>query len=245
MIFLINSLIKLSDHTESHDPDIEREVLEPPVMMENPFGANSPFGNFQAGDQQLPNIDIFQLLNSMQQSQGGGGGFDFDDNPNQQIPNLAGLFASPLFNQQSSQQQQSQQTIPDSKLVKFLKTKLHIVFISMLIYFLYATNQQQYSNNNVFLYLLVWEVAEILLLKSYESKNPFIGFVFVMGGVSQHKINSFLKIIQTMNKILKDVAIFVFIFVITHIGYNYFTFGKGLTEILNENQPQEEIFYRI
>lgn len=190
------------------DPDLERENYEEIVQPSQIFQSFGNFSSIPGGSSEGP--DIFQLLNSFQNGSGSsfGAGFAASTSPPTQQP-----------------------IKPETPLVKILKTKVHIVFMAITVYLLFATNNQFYTSHNVFLLLLIWEMAEVLLLKTYEQKTNLIGMVFLLGGVQQRHTTAFFKIFQTLHKILKDVAIFIFFFVGCHILWEKFYFGKNFEVI--------------
>lgn len=153
----------------------------------------------------VPNSDIFELLNTFSKS---------DQNGN--------------ISNNRTQTRQS-----DSTLVKIIKTKIHILFMSVIVYILIMTNRDEYIGSNIFLVLLTWEMVEVFLLKTYENKNNFIGIIFLLGGISQKYSQIIIKVVETLNKLLKDVAIFAFFFVVTHLFWNYYVLKNNLKTILN------------
>lgn len=191
------------------DPDLERENYEEIVQPSQIFQSFGNFSSTRGGSAEGP--DIFQLLNSFQNGSGStfGAGFSAPTSPTTPQPNK-----------------------PETPLVKFLKTKVHIVIMAISVYLLFATNNQFYTSHNVFLLLLIWEMAEVFLLKTYEKKTNLIGMVFLLGGVQQRHTTAFFKIFETLHKILKDVAIFIFFFVGSHILWEKFYFGKNFEVIL-------------
>ena len=96
--------------------------------------------------------------------------------------------------------------------VKVLKTKVPIALISIITYILIATNNSIISSN-VFILFLFWELIEVSLhLKYKQSKPNFLLIAFLSPQMERS-----LKIARTLYKVLRDVAIFMFFFVLTHI----------------------------
>lgn len=157
----------------------------------------------------VPNSDIFELLNTFSRP---------DQNGN-------------ISNMSRNNHPQSRQT--DSTLVKIIKSKIHILFMSVIIYILVMTNRDKYIGSNIFLVLLTWEIVEVFLLKTYENRNNFIGIIFLLGGISQKYSQIIIKVVETVNKLFKDVAIFAFFFVSTHLFWNYYVLNNNLKTILN------------
>ena len=102
------------------------------------------------------------------------------------------------------------------------------------VYLLFALDCASYVGSNVFIVLLAWEIVEVFALKTYETKSSFLtSILFLLGGVPQHYTEIILKFVQTFNKILKDVAIFLFFFVFVHIFWNVYVLNHELKDVLN------------
>lgn len=60
----------------------------------------------------------------------------------------------------------------------------------------------------------------MFILKQYENKSgSLLSIVFMFSGISPAKLNVFMKWFQIINRVLRDVAIFIFFFVLSHICY--------------------------
>lgn len=123
--------------------------------------------------------------------------------------------------------------VPDSTLVKFLRTKIHIALMGIIVYLVFATERQHLIGGNVFILLLGWEVVEVFLLKTYQPKSSFLDVVFLLGGIPNKYSQMIVKFVQTLNKVLKDVAFFVFFFVLTHLVWSVLVLGIDLDHVLN------------
>lgn len=180
------------------------------IHMLNSLNAQQPMGNGElppgfgaafGGGQLPPNLaDLF----------GAGAAGDF--------PGFAGLpgfdSTNPLF---ANMSKESQTQVPDTPLRKFLKTKLHIALMGLLSYVIITLGDFKCS---VFLVFLLWEIAEMFILRQHETnQHPMINIVFMFLGISPTKINVLLKWVQLLNKVLRDVAIFLFVFVSSHVAY--------------------------
>lgn len=151
-----------------------------------------------------PDFDIFQILNNLKQTQ-----------PNGQSPSAA-----------------PNQMPYTSKTTKFLRTKIHFAVLAMLTYVMVATNTLIVGN--IFLMFLLWEAAEVFLLKTYEvNKTSFLGILFMLGGIPSIHRTAIIKFMETAVKILNDVAVFVFYFVISHILWKMFMLGSTFDGITN------------
>lgn len=165
-----------------------------------------------------------ELLNSLQGTEGGmpngpfgAGGMNDFAAFSTAFGSSGNMQADPLFASLFGAQQQQQQTPkpPDSFLTKILKSKIHIAFLAILTYIL--INVAPFTSN-VFLLFLLWEIVEMFILKEHETNsNGLVSAMCLMAGMSPVKLNIFLKWIQLINKVLRDIAIFLFFFIISYI----------------------------
>ncbi|XP_053696190.1 uncharacterized protein LOC128743612 [Sabethes cyaneus] len=123
--------------------------------------------------------------------------------------------------------------VPDSTLIRFLRTKIHIALMGVLVYLLFATDRQHLIGGNVFVLLLGWELMEVFLLKTYQPKASFLDVVFLLGGIPKKYSQMIVKFAQTINKVLKDVAFFMFFFVLSHLVWSVLVLGIEIGYVLN------------
>lgn len=131
-----------------------------------------------------------------------------------------------------SGQQEQQPMKPPSKMSQFLRTKVHYMLMGVIVSLLYVTENEWMIGNSVFLPLFCWEAIEVFLLKTYETKLNFLGIIFMFFGVDQRYVQIITKILETLNKIFKDFACFMWFFVVTHLVWGYFVDQKAWNEIL-------------
>ncbi|XP_055544583.1 uncharacterized protein LOC129729786 isoform X2 [Wyeomyia smithii] len=131
--------------------------------------------------------------------------------------------------------------VPDSTLVKILRTKIHIALMGIMVYLLFATERQHLIGGNVFILLLGWEVLEVFLLKTYQPKGSFLDVIFLLGGISNKYSQMIVKFAQTLNKVLKDVAFFVFFFVVTHLVWSVLVLGIEVNFVLNYDSLESSV----
>lgn len=200
------------------DPEDERDVFVPQSMPNVPsqippefFGMNGGPNAFNEQQQ------FFELFNTLQQQQGGPSLFSNmnDMNAFAQFSSFGGGDGPNPFAPNTDDSEKP----PESRLSKFLKTKIHIGLLSIFTYLLIVLAP---FHCNVFLIFLLWEITEILLLRQHQtSSGGFVNVVFMLGGVSPNKVNVVMKWIQLVNKVLRDVAIFIFFFVLSHLVFVY------------------------
>lgn len=106
--------------------------------------------------------------------------------------------------------------------------------MGIVVQLLYATENQWLIGDNVLMPLLLWEIVEVFLLRTYVSKINFLGIIFVFLGVSQHWIRITTKIIETLLKIFKDVACFMWCFLVMHILWTKLILAEDLVTAENE-----------
>lgn len=159
----------------------------------------------------LDSPDIFELMKAMQ-----------GNNP---------TFAQPT--------QPAAPPIPETFFSKFIKSKAPIVLIALTVYLLFAVQLEYFVAGAVFSSLIVWELFEFFLMtfviKEPVQQNPLINLVIIFSGVSQQKSQFILKLLGLGNKIIKDIAIFMFTFVMIHLAWSYLIAGESLTEILDKD----------
>lgn len=201
------------------DPEDERDVYQQPEL--------SPFVSGVGFPPAAANGDIFSLLNTLSQAQPNG------------FP--GGLGGMPFGGASESSAAPSRPPVPETRLVKFLRTKIHIALMAIVIYMLFATGRQNWIGGSVFILLLGWETVEVLLLKSYEPRASFLDVVFLLGGISKRYSQIIIKMAQTINKVLKDVAFFVFFFVVTHLLWSRLALGIELSYVLGYDQLDQPV----
>ncbi|GAB0093269.1 uncharacterized protein DMENIID0001_083480 [Sergentomyia squamirostris] len=123
---------------------------------------------------------------------------------------------------------------PPGLIQRFLRTKIHIVLISIAVYMIFATGNEHIVSGNVFLALLLWELAEVLILRTYQTRSSFAVILYLIGRIPEEYTSSAIKIFETINKVLQDVAVFTFFFVLTHLSWHKFILGSDLKTLLNQ-----------
>lgn len=211
------------------DPEIERDVYVPRASPFPPELIGETDGMNAFDDQR----QFFELLSTMQQQSAG----QSSTNTNSfaafaQFGNLdGGGSPNPFFANENPK-------VPETRLQKFLNTKIHIALLAVLTYLL---NYLAPFHWNVFLIFLAWEIAEIFILRQHESNpNGMINVLFMFAGISPNKINIALKWIQLLNKVLRDVALFMFFFVLSHVFHAYCT-GTSLVPLITTNKQSQNL----
>lgn len=213
------------------DPEIERDVYVPQMPLFPPKLAGSDRLNSFDDPKQL-----FDLINSMQQnggqpSPGASNFFAFS-----QFGNLDGSAGpNPFF----ANMNQSPK-VPETRLKKALDTKLHIGLLAVATYLLITMSSFHW---NAFLIFLVWEIAEIFIVRQHESNpNGIVNILLMLVGISSTKLNIVLKWIQLLNKVLRDVALFMFFFVLSHFVHVYLL-GLSLVPLTENADPSPNVVY--
>ncbi|XP_055596792.1 uncharacterized protein LOC129746890 [Uranotaenia lowii] len=226
-----NRLTKITGREHDEPPSEDFTVKPPDVIYPDPELERDVF---ERTEPLLANInpnneDIFALLNTLSQAQGNGaipegGGLGI----------LGGGGANPF-----GSNSQTTAPVPATRLVRFLRTKIHIALMATVVYLLFATGRQDLIGGNVFILLLGWEMIEVFLLRTYEQKGSMLNILFMLGGISQQYSQMIIKFTQTVSKIMKDVAIFVFFFVLTHLIWSWLVLGIEFRYILGYEQLEQ------
>lgn len=194
------------------DPEIERDVYIPQsTPLSTEFHRDA--GGIDAFDDQK---QFFELFNSIQQHQDAG-------NVNANTFAAFAQFGSfdgqnPFFGNINEHENPN---VPETKLRKLINSKIHIGIMAI---FTYLFISKAPFHWNIFLIFLIWEIAEIFTLRQYESNtNGIVNVLFVLASMSPTKVNIVLKWVQLLNKVLRDVALFMFFFILAHVFRSYMT----------------------
>lgn len=156
--------------------------------------------------------DIFELLKTMQ-----GGSAAFAQSP----------------------QQPQAPPVPQTPFSKFIRSKIPIVLIALIVYMLFALDLDFVVGGSVFSSLIAWEVFEFVVT-SFVIKEPvqqggILNILFAFGGFSQQRTQMILKLLGLFNKIIRDIAIFMVIFVTIHLAWSFLVVGESLSQILDKD----------
>lgn len=212
------------------DPEIERDVYVPPTTT-------TPFPPVDGFSDQKQFLELFNSLNQQQQNQQNTGNAGINANSFAAFAQFGSNFdgnATPNMFFGNLNNSESPKVPPETPLQKFFNTKIHIALLAILTYSFILLAPFHW---NVFLVFLAWEVAEIFILRQHEStSNGIVNVLFVLAGVSPTKMNVLLKWIQLLNKVLRDVALFMFVFIIMHMCRAYWC-GIGLVQLSESPEP--------
>ncbi|XP_058449724.1 uncharacterized protein LOC131429547 [Malaya genurostris] len=219
-----NRLSKITGREHNEPVTDDRTVKPPEVIYPDPEDERDVYQRPHfPPDAGLPlaNGDIFSLLSTLQQAQSNGGisGVDtaYSGGPTNDVP-----------------------AVPESRFLTFLRTKIHIALMGIAVYLMFATDQRYLIGGNVFILLLSWELVEVFLLKSHEPKSSFLDIVLLLGGISNKYSRIMMKIAQTVNKVLKDVAFFIFFFVLTHLVWSRMVLGIEFNYVLGYDRLESD-----
>lgn len=157
--------------------------------------------------------DIFEILKTMQ---GANGGQPFGQSAQHQSPPR-----------------------PESPVSKLMRSKIPIVLLALIVYALFATNLEFLVGGAVFSSLIAWEIFEFFItsfvIKQPTQQGGLVNMLFIFGGVNQEKAQIILRLFGLANKVLRDIAIFLYTFVMLHLGWSFLVVGESLTEILDKD----------
>lgn len=129
--------------------------------------------------------------------------------------------------------------IPESPFSKFISSKIPILILALIVYVLFALDLQFVLGGTVFSSLIVWEILEFFLttfvIQKSEQQGGLVNLLFIFGGISQEKTKFILRILALANKLVKDIAIFMFTFVIMHLFWSFIIAGESMKEILDKD----------
>lgn len=126
-----------------------------------------------------------------------------------------------------------------SLIVRLLRAKLHIAAIGTLTYLL-AANDLMFRSH-VFTLFLLWEAVELFVLKPYEKdRSSYLGIVFLVSGIPTEHSSVVMRWLSTIRRVLKDVAIFVFFFVLAHVVWQALVLGESMVVVLNVEEGGAE-----
>lgn len=198
-MFIYNYNFYYLDKIIYPDPENEQwEYIQPPQE----HNRNSSFP-----DMDLDSGNLFSFLDAGMASNIS----DPTSIPN--IEHLAQLFTSSNF------QQNTPQSSNHSHPVQFLQYKLHIILMAIVTYIVFYTGNEKYVCYSVLFPLLLWELTEMFILKTYPKPHPsfLINILLMFVKLPQTYSNLILKTIETFNKVFNDVGYFMFCFCLIHV----------------------------
>lgn len=206
------------------DPEVERDVYIP---QSTPFPSEL-FGSVDGMGALNDHTQFFELFQTLQQQNAGQSNSNSFAAFAQFGSGDGGAGPNAFFGNMNAPEQPK---VPETRLQKFLNTKIHIGLLAVLTYFFILLTPFHW---NVFLVFLAWEIAEIFILRQHESNpNGMINVLFMFAGISPTKVNMVLKWVQLLNKILRDVALFMFFFVLIHVCRAYWT-GLSIVPLIEQ-----------
>lgn len=129
--------------------------------------------------------------------------------------------------------------VPETPTSRFIRSKYPIVILALIVYMLFAFGLDFLVGGAVFSSLIVWEIAEFFLttfvIKQPVQQGGLVNILFMFGGISAEQTQIILKVLGLVNKIIRDIAIFMFTFVMLHLSWSFFMLGESLTEILDKD----------
>ncbi|XP_059617166.1 uncharacterized protein LOC132262056 [Phlebotomus argentipes] len=128
---------------------------------------------------------------------------------------------------------------PQNFLSRILGTKVHIAFIGIFVYMLFSTGNEHIVAGNVFLPLILWELADFLVMKNYQSRSSVSSIVFIISCIPT--LTSTVWIFEKVYKVLQDVSIFTSFFVMSHLFWHKFILGSDLVSLLDYPPPFERL----
>lgn len=138
--------------------------------------------------------------------------------------------------------QQQQQVVVETPLSKLIKSPLPIVAIALIVYVFFILELDTIIGGAVFSLFIAWEVlvftltAFVLNNSSANSYSHLINLVPLFApSLNPKALQIILKFLMFANKVMRDLAVFIFTFVITHISYSYLIVGESFQVILDKD----------
>lgn len=127
-------------------------------------------------------------------------------------------------------------------LALILRTKIQYRILAVIVYILFAN---RLIVGNIIVPLLCWEAVEVFLLKTYVPKLSILGVLFTLSGISPRYVPTLTKILETLHKIGKDVALFMYCFLVTHFVFCKVWLRQDLQTIFFAGLLRDETKYSV
>jgi hypothetical protein len=131
---------------------------------------------------------------------------------------------------------------PENPYSKFIKSPIPIVFLAFFTYMAFALNIESAFGANVFSFFIVWELlvftmtAFVLQDSSTNQLSSLIALLpLILPRLNPQVLQFGLKVFTFFNKMLRDVAVFLFTFVAMHLAYSFLIKGESLNRILDSD----------
>jgi len=194
-----------NSHRTFSDPEMETEEM---FVGNNSNFSRSPFIQQNVFNQKEQELLTQRLLRNFQQ---------FETEENENINDIFNL------NNQESDQKSTIDSMQTPLITKMLKSKLHLIALSIFTYGFVVFGDKYFSSCSIFLPFLIWELTETIIIRPKENSSDallnILNIVLIMGGIPLNMSQPLIKVIQTLNKVFKDVGVFMFSFVICHVIY--------------------------
>lgn len=139
-------------------------------------------------------------------------------------------------------QRNSAPAVPESSYSKFIKSPIPIVFLALFTYMAFALNLESAFGANVFSFFIVWELlvftmtAFVLKDSSANQLSSIIALLpLILPRLNTQLLQIIFKVFTFFNKMLRDVAVFLFTFVTVHLVYSYCFRGESINRILDSD----------
>lgn len=132
-------------------------------------------------------------------------------------------------------------TLVETPFSKTLKSPIPIVIIALITYSLFILNIESMIGGAVLSFFITWEIlaftlTAFVLKSSMNNTNSFLNFLpLFLPRLNPHALQLILKILTFSNKIMRDLAMFLFTFVVFHISYSYLVNGESFQVILDKD----------
>lgn len=132
--------------------------------------------------------------------------------------------------------------MPETSYSKVIKSPIPIVFLALLTYMAFAMDLESAFGGNVFSFFIVWEllVFTITAFVLKDTASNQLSSILALLPLFLPRLNTqvlqfALKVLTFMNKVFRDIAVFLFTFIGSHLAYNLLYRGESINRILDSD----------
>ncbi|XP_055908537.1 uncharacterized protein LOC129943253 [Eupeodes corollae] len=178
--------------------------------------ANNKCNNHSTETYSDPEIDHPEILNDYS---------PLYSTRSESIPNHVDWSSSPLLNNNNNNNIPTK--TPPTKFEQILSTRMHIVASSPLTYLMLICGLSVYIPHVLFLFMTL-ECLELVIFRLDRPLSPIESIILMMCGINMAKAKVLIKIVGLLNKLVSDLGLFVFVFIMIHGLYSWLVGGAPI-----------------
>ncbi|XP_055854902.1 uncharacterized protein LOC129918414 [Episyrphus balteatus] len=139
------------------------------------------------------------------------------------IPNHVDWSNSPLLNNLTNNNNNNNfnpTKQPPTKFEKILSTRVHIVAASPLTYLMLVLGLSVLIPHVLFLFMTL-ECLELVIFRLDRPLSPIENVILMLCGINMAKAKVLIKVVGLLNKLVCDLGLFLFVFIMTHGLYSW------------------------